>query len=138
MSASLVILCILGILLVGAVGLVVFLIIRSRSQSDQAVRRAKLSLERQQSAVWAGATVVSARGGIVTGSDVGVSQWARYDLSLQVTPPGGAPYLAHTAWLVQVAQVSLVEPGRQLSVKIDQQDLQIIYPNGDWAKYIPD
>ncbi len=135
-SFTLIIFAVILLFLVLIAGGVVLFILNQRHKVDQAAVRNQEFLQRQQSAVWAGATVVSARGG-VTGSEAGISQWARYELSLQVTPPGGQPYLARTNWLVDVAQMSMIQPGQQVSVRIDQHDTQVIYPGSNWAKYIP-
>lgn len=136
MTGSLIILGIISIAVLGMVAVVIIVITQTQQKTAQAVKRNEEFLQRQQTAVWAGATIVSARSG-VTGGEAGVSQWARYELSLQVTPPGGTPYLARTNWLVDVSQISLLQPGKQVSVRIDQQDPQIIYPASDGAKYIP-
>jgi hypothetical protein len=90
---------------------------------------------RQENAVWASATLLNAQGGLV-GGDGGAAGWARYELSLEVTAPGGAPYQASANWMVEVTQLSMLQPGQQLSVRIDQQDPSIIHPNAAWAKFI--
>jgi len=136
MTLSLIILMVVFILVAIAVAAVVYILSQHRKQEIQAHLRARDFVERQERAVWASANIMSARGGTL-GSESGVSSWARYELSLQVTPPGGEPYLARTTWLVEAAQMSMLQQGQQLSVKIDQQDPKIVYPNADWAKYIP-
>ena len=100
--------------------------------------RSKEFVARQQTAVWASATIISSQGGIITGDFGGVSTWASYKINLEVQPPGGESYLTKATWLVEVAQMSFLRQGQQLSVKIDQQDPKIIYPNVSWAKYIPE
>jgi len=137
MAASILILAGLAFIVVFAIGGVVIVLLSQRQKLAADQERMQEFVKRQESAIWAGATIVSARGGVITGSEVGVSQRARYELSLQVTPPGGAPYLAHTNWLVDVGQISLLQPGKQVSVKIDQQDPQIIYPASGGATYLP-
>jgi hypothetical protein len=137
MTLSLILLIGAVILVAIAVAAVVYTLGQHRKQEMQAALHAKDFAARQESAVWALATLVSARGGVI-GSESGVSSWARYDLSLQVTPPVGEPYLAHTTWLVEAAQMSMLQPGQELSVKIDQQDPKIVYPNNNWAKYLPE
>ena len=95
----------------------------------------KESAARQESAVWATATLLSAQAGLV-GGEAGVAGWADYELSLEVSAPGGTPYQACTNWMVDLSQLSMLQSGQQLSVKIDQQDPSIIYPNASWAKFI--
>ncbi len=136
MTLSLIILIVAVILVSIAIAAVVYTLSQHRKQEMQAHLHAKDSVARQASAVWASAAVISARGGTI-GSESGVSNWARYELSLEVTPPGGAPYYTRTTWLVEIARMSMLQPGQQLSVKIDQQDPNLIYPNADWAKYVP-
>lgn len=135
MAVSILILAGFAFIVIFAIAVVVVLLSqRQKLAADQ--ERVQGFLKRQESAVWASAMIISVRGGVV-GSETGVSQWARYELSLQVTPPNGETYSTHTAWLVDVAQMSMLQQGQQLSVKIDQQDHKIIYPNASWAKYIP-
>lgn len=136
MAISLLILAGLALIVIFAIAVVVIVLLSQRQKLAADQERMQGFIKRQESAVWASAMIVSARGGVV-GSETGVSQWARYELSLQVTPPNGETYSAHTAWLVDVAQMSMLQQGQQLSVKIDQQDPKIIYPNASWAKYIP-
>jgi hypothetical protein len=46
--------------------------------------------------------------------------------------------MTRLTWLVEVSRMFLLQQGQILSVKINQQDQKIIYPYGDWAKYIPE
>jgi hypothetical protein len=63
---------------------------------------------------------------------------ARTNLSLEVKPTRGGEYMTRLTWLVEVSRMFLLQQGQILSVKINQQDQKIIYPYGDWAKYIPE
>ena len=136
MAASIIILGFIAVLVVVSIAIVVVIINRQNNQIAQANLRAQEFREREKSAVWASATVLRAQGGVITGEMSGVSQWARYDLSLEITPPGGEVYMARTAWLVEVAQMGMLQYGQSVSIRIDQQDSSIIYPNVGWAKYI--
>lgn len=136
MTLSLVILVFVVVIVAIAIAAVVYTVSQHRKETLQAQQRAKDFVTRQASAVWASATIVSVRGGII-GSESGVSSWARCEISLEVTPPGGAPYHTRVTWLVDVAQMSMLQQGAQVSVKIDQQDPKIVYPNASWAKYVP-
>ncbi len=136
MTLSLFILVFVVIILAVAIAAVVYTVSQHHQQETLAHLRAKDFVARQASAVWASATIVSVRGGII-GSEAGVSNWARYELSLEVTLPGGASYPARTTWLVEISQMSMLQQGAQVSVKIDQQDPKIVYPNASWAKYVP-
>ena len=136
MTGSLFVLAGVVIFLAVAAGAVIYTLSQRNAKMVQAHLRAKDFIARQQTAVWASATIMSMQGGIITGDMGGVSNWASYKLSLEVNPPGGEPYLARTTWLVEVAQMSMLQQGQQLSVKIDQEDPTIIYPNVGWARYV--
>lgn len=82
--------------------------------------------KREKRAVWAGATVVT----------VDKPKMDRYgmrklkvDLLLAVESPGGEKYQAKTSWLVDEDMMPQIQPGVSLSVKIDAEDSEIIYPN---------
>jgi hypothetical protein len=90
---------------------------------------------RQESALWASATLLKSPG-VIAGGGGNTAGWALYDLSLQVTAPGGTPYQARTKWMVDVSYLFMLQPGEQFSVRVDQQDIGIIYPNESWAKFI--
>jgi len=136
MTASLFILAGAGVFLAIALGAVIYILNQHNAKMVQAQLRSKDFIARQQKAVWASATILSLHGGIVTGEMGGVSNRARYELRLKVNPPGGEPYLTRTTWLVEVAQMSMLQQGQQLSIKIDQEDPSIIYPNVGWAKFV--
>lgn len=136
LASTLIVLAVFVFFLILVAGGVILFILAQRQKVEAAAARNQEFIQRQESAVWASAMIVCARGGVM-GSETGVSQWARYELSLQVTPPNGEPYSARTAWLVEVTQMSMLQQGQMLQVKIDQQDPHIIYPNASWAKYIP-
>jgi hypothetical protein len=125
------------VLVLGVAGAAAFYAVRQhRQQETRLQEQAREFLDRQSHAAWATASLLSVSGGII-GSEHGVSNWARYELSLRVAPPEGEPYTARTAWLVEVARMSSLQPGQEIQVRIDLQDRQIIYPGADWARYIP-
>ncbi|MFH2101916.1 MAG: hypothetical protein ABIJ39_00975 [Chloroflexota bacterium] len=99
----------------------------------EAHERARDFERRQAKGLWASATIISAQGWPSGGQ---ISTRATYDLQLEVTAPGGETYIARTSWLVELAYVSNLQQGQQISVKIDPQDIGIIYPNVGWAKFI--
>ena len=61
---------------------------------------------------------------------------ARVRLTLEIHTPGTPPYTGTTTWLVEREALTYVEVGKEISLKVDPQDLKYIYPNGPWAKYI--
>lgn len=101
---------------------------------EQQARQAEF-VEREKRAVWASADVVTLRnrGSLSTMDN---RQVVPVELRLLVQPPEGESYQAVTTWLVDSDAVAQVQPGQSLSVKIDQQDAQLIYPNVSWATYL--
>jgi hypothetical protein len=57
------------------------------------------------------------------------------ELTLQVQLPEGKPYVARVTRLVELAFLQQIQPGKEVSIKIDRDDPQVIYPNVGWAKY---
>lgn len=88
--------------------------------------------ERAQRGVWANATVVNLRNRPEQ-EHIGPATRVRVDLRLQVDAPGGQKYSATTAWIVDSYALAQLQPGQPVSVKIDPDDPQKIYPNVSWA-----
>lgn len=137
MNVSIVVFVILALVVIVAGTMILITVIKHRRKTIAAHLRAEEFVVRQQEAVWASATIINSRGGIITGDLSGVSTWASYEMSLEVHPSGGESYLTKVTWLVEVAQMSFLRQGQQISVKIDQQDPKIIYPNAAWARFMP-
>ena len=137
MNIAVVVLVILAIIVIAAGALIMTTVIKQRRKVMAAHLRTEEFVARQRTAVWGSATIINSRGGIITGDLSGVSNWASYKISLEVQPPSGESYMTKVTWLVEVAQMSFLRQGQQISVKIDQQDPKIIYPNAAWAKYVP-
>ncbi len=55
-------------------------------------------------------------------------------LTLEITPPKGAPYAVDTEWWVKPASLPLVEAGRAVAVKIDARDPTVIYSGEGWFR----
>ena len=53
-------------------------------------------------------------------------------LTLEVTPPTGAPYQVDTDWWIGAAAIPKVEVGRTVAIKIDAKDPKIIYSGERW------
>jgi hypothetical protein len=90
------------------------------------------SKKRESQAVWAGATVVT----------VNKPKMDRYgmrklkvDLRLEVESPSGENYQVKTVWLVDEDMMPQIQPGASLSIKIDAEDPEIIYPNMRGVEY---
>lgn len=88
---------------------------------------------RLKTALWAGAMVISLDQ--PTMSSAGVPWWIM-NLTLKVTPSAGQAYIARTSWKVQLTSLGLLQPGSEISVKIDAADPQLIYPNIQGAEYL--
>jgi hypothetical protein len=86
---------------------------------------------RQERAVWAWANILSANRG-----QVNTLHMVRVELTLEIHLPGTPAYQGKTTWLVEEQALASVEEGREISVKVDPQDTQYIYPSGGWAKYV--
>jgi len=48
-------------------------------------------------------------------------------LTIEVSPPTGAPYQVATEWWVNPADASKLEEGRSIAVRIDAKNPQVIY-----------
>ncbi|MGD8454782.1 MAG: hypothetical protein PVF83_00250 [Anaerolineales bacterium] len=88
--------------------------------------------KRQSQAVWAGATVVTINKPKM--NHYGRRQ-LKVDLRLEVESPAGEKYQVRTAWLVDVDVLSQIQPGASVSIKIDAEDPQIIFPNMRGVEY---
>jgi hypothetical protein len=116
------------------IGGILFFVQRSLTQQSLAGQRHQAETRsRAESGAWAGATVISATTEAAN-FDPGRGL-ARLRLVLQVTPAGGEPYQATTTWLVEQAALANVQPGQDLTVKIDPRDPRRIYPAAPWARY---
>ncbi len=129
-------LVILGLVLLplAAAGLIVYMVLRKmRREGLEAMAQRDALREREKHAVWAAATVVSVQRAEMIQSG---TLRSRVDLRLKVEPPGGEAYLALAHWLVDQALLAQIQPGSALSVKIDAQDPQMIYPNLSGAEVL--
>jgi hypothetical protein len=87
---------------------------------------------RESQAVWAGATVVTVNKPKI--DSYGMRQ-LKVDLRLEVESPSGEKYQVKTAWLVDEGVMPQIQPGASVSVKIDVEDPEIIYPNMPGVEY---
>ncbi len=55
------------------------------------------------------------------------------DLTLEVMPPGAAPYQVKTTWSVEPLALSKLKEGETLAVRISPRDRHKIYSTVDWA-----
>jgi hypothetical protein len=105
---------------------------RSAAAAAEAEALRRESSAREARSGYALATVVDlGRSREVGGSEV------RVDLGLEVRPPGGREYRARASWLLDLAALPQVQPGRELQVRVDAEDPQRIYPGGPWARFWP-
>jgi hypothetical protein len=84
---------------------------------------------RQDRAVWAWATILSVNKGAVN-----TFHMSRVEMELEVHLPGSPAYQAKTTWQVEQDSLDSLEPGKELSLKVDPIDPKYIFPNGNWAK----
>jgi hypothetical protein len=103
--------------------------IREGGKKQQEVSEYK---KRESQAVWAGAKVVT----------VDKPKMDRYgmrklkvSLRLEVESPSGEKYQVKTFWLIDEDMMPQIQPGASLSIKIDAEDPEIIYPNMRGAEY---
>lgn len=55
-------------------------------------------------------------------------------LTVEVTPPQGAPFEQTQSWAIQPASVSQLQAGRTIAIRIDTRNPQKIYSAEDWAE----
>ena len=100
-------------------------------RSQQAKKPKEDHPTRQRRAVWAMATITEMR---TEPSSFGTM--TRVYMSVHVRLPGSEPYDAKTTWLVKADSLDLLENGKDIGVKVDPQNPQYIYPNGNWATFV--
>jgi hypothetical protein len=109
-------------------GCAFWILIRTRRMSAQ--KKAKDNPHNHfERAVWAWARVASA-----TQGSTGPEGMVRVSMELDIHLPGTPCYTATTTWLVEKEMLGYVAMGKDISLKVDPQNLKYIYPNGSWAK----
>jgi hypothetical protein len=111
-------------------GTAIFVLVRMRRESLKKKKKddPQVRLDR---ATWAWARIVNS-----TQGTVGLGGMARVTLELEVHLPGTPPYTAATTWLVEQEALEYVETGKEVSLKVDPQDPNFIYPSGPWAREV--
>jgi hypothetical protein len=103
------------------------------AQRKRALRRLQLELdERMDRAVVTEGTIIWAT---TTGRTNGRKGGTEVELLLQIDLPGEKPYQANVNWLVNKGDLSQMQSGRKLSVKVDVDDPRRIYPTTASARY---
>ncbi len=120
------------ILLIAIIAFYIRSNIQQARKDDQLQEKAQEFEERMARAVWAGASIVHLKSQEILADATGT---VKAELSLLIQPPDGEAYTASTIWRVDIAALASVQPGQSVSVKIDQHDPQVIYPNVSWARY---
>ena len=132
MRLDLIIFIVITALLVGGiVSLKAFRHLQEEKTRTANFKRAELE-RRAKSALWTGATIVSARAHTAAED---MRESVRVDLTLQITPSPGEPYTARTSWRVKLPLLSQFQPGVSLSVKVDKNDPDLIFPNQPGAEF---
>jgi len=111
-------------------GTAIWVLLRMRRMSGQ--KKAKDTPQSHfERAVWAWARIASSSHGAA-----GLGGMLRVVLELDVHLPGTPHFTATTTWLVEQAMLEYVEMGKEISLKVDPQDLKYIYPNGSWVRIV--
>jgi len=118
---------IMAVIMVGAA---IWFMLQMRRTSGKKKIKESPQVHRER-AVWAWARVVTSSHGTT-----GLGGMLRVNLELDVHLPGTPHYTATTTWLVEQEALEYVETGKEISLKVDPQDLKYIYPNGPWAKVL--
>lgn len=122
------------VLFLTLVGLVVFALLRQqRLEMERAQARQAELLRRAEQAVPGRARIISAR--LVTTSQREAALLS-VALQLEVRPQDKYPYLASAVWLVEASSMASLQAGSEISIRIDQKDEQIVYPNMGGARYV--
>jgi hypothetical protein len=88
--------------------------------------------KREARSVWAGATVISVDKPKI---DRYGTRQLKVDLRLEVESPTGGKYQVKTAWLVDEDVMPQIQPGAWVSIKVDVEDPEIIYPHMRGVEY---
>jgi hypothetical protein len=59
---------------------------------------------------------------------------AKVDLQLKIQLPYGDPVETKTCWLVEIASMKEIEPGKNVQVKFDPKRPERVYPAVPWAR----
>ena len=132
MGLGLIIFIVIAALLVGGIfSFMAFRHLQEEKTRTTNFKRAELE-RRAKTALWTGATIVSARAHT---SAEDMRESVRVDLTLQITPSPGEPYTARTSWRVKLPLLSQFQSGASLSVKVDKDDPDLIFPNQPDAEF---
>jgi len=118
------------ILAIVMVGSAIWVLVQMRRKSAKKEFKTSPLMHRER-AVWAWARVVTSTHGAA-----GLGGMVRVALELEVHLPGTPQYIATSTWLVEQEALLYVETGKEISLKVDPQDLKFIYPNGPWARVL--
>lgn len=121
----------MGVVLILAIALFVTTVAERRKRLS-IYEHAKAMQAAEVRSIWAGAEVISVNS--MSGYD-GTGK-AGLSLKLRVTGTGGEPYTTAVEWLVDLAMLPQFQPGERLSVRVDPDDPQTVYPNMRGARYL--
>ncbi|MBM4362298.1 MAG: hypothetical protein FJ104_06430 [Deltaproteobacteria bacterium] len=60
---------------------------------------------------------------------------ANIRLRLEITPRDGEPFQTTVTWDVEIGSIPKVQEGKQVPVKVDLEESQVVYPRVGWATY---
>jgi len=125
--STVIILVVTAVIVVGVFAVLISLRIRVA----KAARRIRAQRQAAKTTLWASAVVADMQSDEAGGS----AARARVTLTLDVSPPQGAPYQATAVWLVDRSALHLVTPGSHVPVKLAGANMQKILPAVLWASY---
>jgi hypothetical protein len=103
-----------------------------KHQGEIAQKRKAEFLARAKQGIWTGATILTERTFITTQAR---NEKDRVDLQLEIQTSEGKPYQTKTTWLVNEETLSLLKSGFQVSVIVDRDVPERVYPNMTGAEY---
>jgi hypothetical protein len=127
MSSSDVVLLVIGLCVAAAI---VFLLTRGQRRQLNRLRQCLADHTAQlEHALPASAMIVEVR-------STKLPRTIRAELTLQVRSPDGKEYQTLTVWRIDAAELlARLQPGHPISIKIDADDPQKIYPNAAGFRY---
>jgi len=112
--------------------IVLLLVRKERKLQAEQLAQAKHHQEAEARAIWACAIVEM----VGSGSGYEGTGKTAINLQLKITGQGGKEYSVPARWLVDLVQLPNIQPGVQLSVKVDTDDPTIIYPHMPGMHYL--
>jgi hypothetical protein len=121
------------LLVFGVSGAVIYHSISKMKHHGEIAQKRKVEfLARAKQGIWTGATTLTDRTYTTTHAR---NEKVRVDLQLEIQTSEGKPYQTKTTWLVNEETLSLLKSGFQVSVIVDRDVPERVYPNMTGAEY---